>query len=76
MRMKAHPKWQEIKYTRNGRAWVRHYHYRIYLDEVMRVEGKNKIGNFNVHGSLGLSNTSALVIELSNDGEQARVMLV
>lgn len=74
--MKAHPKWQEIKYTRNGRAWVRHYHYRIYLDEVMRVEGKNKIGNFNVHGSLGLSNTSALVFEFSNDGEQARVMLV
>ena len=74
--MNAHPKWQEIKYTRNGRAWVRHYHYRIYLDEVMRVEGHDKIGNFNVHGSLGLSNTSALVIELSNDGEQARVMLV
>lgn len=74
--MKAHPKWQEIKYTRNGRAWVRHYHYRIYLDEVMRVEGEYKIGDFNVHGSLGLSNTSALVIEISNDGEQARVMLV
>ena len=74
--LKKRPRWQEIKYTRNGRAWVRHYHYRIYLDEVMRVEGKNKIGNFNVHGSLGLSNTSALVIELSNDGEQARVMLV
>ena len=74
--MKAHPKWQEIKYTRNGRAWVRYYRYRIYLDEVMRVEGHDKIGNFNVHGSLGLSNTSALVIELSNDGEQARVMLV
>lgn len=74
--MGAHPKWQEIKYTRNGRAWVQYYRYRIYLDEVMRVEGENKIGNFNVHGSLGLSNTSALVIELSNDGEQARVMLV
>ena len=74
--MKAHPKWQEIKYTRNGRAWVRHYHYLIYLDEVMRVEGKNKLGNFNGHGSLGRSNTSALVIDLSNDGEQARVMLV
>jgi hypothetical protein len=42
----------------------------------MRVEGHYKIGDFNVHGSLGLSNTSALVIELSNDGEQARVMLV
>lgn len=74
--MKAHPKWQAVKYKKDGRAWVRHYHYRIYLDEVMRVEGENKIGNFNVHGSLGLSNTSALVIELSNDGEQARVMLV
>lgn len=74
--MKAHPKWQEIKYTRNGRAWVRHYHYRIYLDEVIRMDEHYKIGNFNVHGSLGLSNTSALVIELSNDGERARVMLV
>ena len=74
--MNAHPKWQEIKYTRKGRAWVRHYRFRIYLDEVMRVDGHDKIGNFNVHGSLGLSNTSALVIELSNDGEQARVMLV
>jgi hypothetical protein len=74
--MKAHPRWQEIKYTRNGRAWVRHFNYRIYLDEVMRVEGQDKIGNFNVHGSFGLSNTSALVFEIDSTGEQVRIMRI
>ena len=73
--LKKRPRWQEIKYTRNGRAYIKHYRWTIYFDEIMRMDPPEKIDGFKVHGSLGLSNTTALVVEISNDGECARAML-
>ena len=31
------PTWQQIKYTTTGRAWVRFYRRRLYLENFMRV---------------------------------------
>ena len=73
--LKTRPRWQKIKYTDTGRPYIKHYRWTIYFDEVMRVNPPEEINGFKVHGSLGLSNNTALVVEVSNDGEYARAML-
>jgi hypothetical protein len=71
-------KFQEIKYTNKGQFVVFHGR-RHYLDTFIRFDkshsftrGKNKVM---AHGAKSMGNSSALVIEISDCGDAAKVML-
>lgn len=74
---KPRPKWQEIQYTKKGRPFIKYYKMRIHLDEVMRLPQPELIEelNFIVHGSITISNTAAICIQISDDGNHARTTM-
>lgn len=66
---------QAIKYTLKGRAYLTHYHTRLYLDEVMRVNTEIPIRNKMYCGCRGISNTGAYLIGISDNGEEGWVTI-
>ncbi len=68
-------RWQEVKYTRKGDAYIVHYGRRYRLDEFMRVDHREfwlKALGMAVDGVVNDSFFSGVAIILSDDGEQAK----
>ena len=60
---------QAIKYTLKGRAYLTHYHTRLYLDEVMRIDPGIEIRNRMYCGYRGISNCGAYMVGISDCGD-------
>ena len=64
-------RWIKIEYTTKGNAFFRKNNRRYNLNEFMRNNFKHE--GVEIHGVMTLTNTMAMGIHISNDGEAVKV---